>query len=874
MSLLTRLALWLHAALLRCYPRLFRTTFEEEMGDLFAEAVQGAAEPRQVVVLLLRELRDWPFSCLREHLYERKHYMPDPHQAPPASGWGAFAVAFPFLVPFALFMVNPAGFLVLPIILIAGVIIAWLRRWPGWIVVWLGFLIVIGQNWLPSFLLGPRYFNNPAPSLLSYALPNIVLPILWYVAVYFVILRWPRHGLLVGLPFISMPWAFSMEFASQAMSAVVYGAHVLLIALFAMAIYVQRRIVGDVWLFYLAAIVPGAIITGGAVLFSPGMESAWRMYGGHVLEAVVPFMVILVLATLHAWSRERGSRALRATAILATGSAITYTVLLAFPRLVMPSLFDSRHDTILDVSATFWLLGALITLWGAWRLRAHLQSGQRRHLANLTLLLLLLPFIQHPNLLSDTIRSMTYRQRTTSALHELLPAFSSADGLLTTATVAGLLLLPFTIAHLRRRTDAFSPTTTTGLRDWWQQRGEQSVERATPSRRMSSRRKRLAVLISVPLLIGAGAFLAFVFIPLQLEAEPYTAQVALGDLDGDGDLDVVLANTRRLLPTGDNSVLHNDGSGAFTLSTHAGQGASAVVLFDISGNGYPDILFGGWGPQQHTNDGQRLQITRVSVLPLSPESGGAFQSLATGDLNGDGYTDVFAGVCCGTGISNFPQPNVWVPPANRVLFGTQTGLTTGGQALGVRGTEAVALGDLDGDGDLDAFVGNTQSNGEELQNDQPNEVWLNDGQGRFSDSGQLLGRQRTYSVALGDVDGDGDLDALVGNEGADELWLNDGQGRFTLARQSWSGRRTMQVFLIDLDGDGDLDAVTGHELSTTFAWYRQAIIWWNDGTGAFTRDRQRIFYGPNAALAIGDVTGDGRLNIVAGAIDAITILYP
>jgi hypothetical protein len=873
MSLLTRFALWLHGALLRCYPRHFRATFEEEMGDLFAEAVQDAAEPRQVVALLLRELHDWPFSCLREHLYERKQYMPEPHQAPPASGWDAFAAAFPFLVPFALFTVNPAGFLVMPVILIAGVIIAWLRRWPGWIVTWLGFIILLAQNWLPLPLLGPGYVNDPTPSLIAYALPNIFLPIFWYAIIYLVIRRWPRQGLLVGLPFISMPWAFSMEFASEAMSAVVYGANFLLIALFAIAIYLQRRIAGDVWLFYLAAIIPGAIITGGAVLFSPGMESALRMYGGNVLEAVVPFMVILILATLHAWSRERGSRALRATAVLAIGSAITYTVLLAFPRLIMPSLFDSRHDAILDVSASLWLLGALITLGGAWRLRAHLQAGQRRHLANLTLLLLVLPFTQRPNLLSSTIRSMTYRQQTTSALHEFLPAFSSADGILTTVAVAGLLLLPFTIAQLRRHTDAFPPTTPAGLRPWWQWRERPSAS-AQPYRRTSSRRQRFTALMAIPLLIAACAFLALVFIPLQLEAEPYTAQVALGDLDGDGDLDAVLANTRRLLPTGDNSVLHNDGSGAFTLSTHAGQGGSAVVLFDISGNGYPDILFGGWGPQQYTNDGQRLQVTRVPSMAPPPDLGGSVQSLATGDLNGNGYTDVFAAVCCGTGISNFPQQNVWVPPANRVLLGGESGLTSGEQALGVRGSEAVALGDLDGNGDLDAFVGNTQSGGEELQNDQPNEVWLNDGNGHFSDSGQLLGRQRTYSVALGDVDGDGNLDALVGNEGADELWLNDGQGNFRLAEQSWSRRRTLQVFLIDLDGDGDLDAVTGHELSTTFAWYRQAIIWWNDGTGAFTRDRQRIFYGPNAALAIGDVTGAGRPNIVAGAIDTITILYP
>ena len=79
----------------------------------------------------------------------------------------------------------------------------------------------------------------------------------------------------------------------------------------------------------------------------------------------------------------------------------------------------------------------------------------------------------------------------------------------------------------------------------------------------------------------------------------------------------------------------------------------------------------------------------------------------------------------------------------------------------------MALGDLDGDGDLDAFVGNDK---------QGNRVWLNDGRGRFSDSGRSLGSSSSRALALGDLDGDGTLDAFAGNGfpigQANEVWLN------------------------------------------------------------------------------------------------------
>jgi hypothetical protein len=88
---------------------------------------------------------------------------------------------------------------------------------------------------------------------------------------------------------------------------------------------------------------------------------------------------------------------------------------------------------------------------------------------------------------------------------------------------------------------------------------------------------------------------------------------------------------------------------------------------------------------------------------------------------------------------------------------------------------------MDGDGDQDAFVANIYS--------QANKVWVNDGDGTFSDFGQSLGSSDSFAVALGDVDGDGDLDAFVANiySQANKVWLHD------------------FYCFADIDEDGDVD---------------------------------------------------------------------
>ena len=88
-------------------------------------------------------------------------------------------------------------------------------------------------------------------------------------------------------------------------------------------------------------------------------------------------------------------------------------------------------------------------------------------------------------------------------------------------------------------------------------------------------------------------------------------------------------------------------------------------------------------------------------------------------------------------------------------------------------TYAAVLGDLDGDGDSDAYLANGENEG-----GVPDTVWLNDGSGTFFDSVQQPFELETDFVTLGDLDGDGDLDAVTEVFAA----FTDGKGNFTYRR--------------------------------------------------------------------------------------------
>ena len=316
---------------------------------------------------------------------------------------------------------------------------------------------------------------------------------------------------------------------------------------------------------------------------------------------------------------------------------------------------------------------------------------------------------------------------------------------------------------------------------------------------------------------GDQTFAAPVYYPVPLQE--VVGEVALSDFDFDGDLDAFATIRGSFDQMTKIKVWRNNGNGTFAapIEFPTGQGPAGIVIADFTGDGKPDVITANYG-------GSSISILRHNGLTgnsagfLPPVTFNAInhaEKIATGDVNGDGILDVVVGEVVGigplatlavminTGNGNFAAP---------VIYDAAPG--------GRFGSSAVALADLDNDGDLDLIGGGLYENGS-IDNGAVT-IRRNNGSGTFGSAEIILISNPNFvsqpkEITTGFLNGDGfrDIVAAVPSGRAIEGFVvvnSNGSGGFNTPVYHEASQQTFDVAVIDLDNDGHNDVITCRKL--------------------------------------------------------------
>ena len=360
---------------------------------------------------------------------------------------------------------------------------------------------------------------------------------------------------------------------------------------------------------------------------------------------------------------------------------------------------------------------------------------------------------------------------------------------------------------------------------------------------------------------------------VPVDSDLHALGSTMADIDNDGDLDVIVA-----VEHGVNRLYLNDGTGKLTYKAGAlgetPHDNEHVVAADFNQDGWLDLVFVAEDDRQPSlffgEEGANF-TDQTQRLPAKSEG----NALAVADVNGDGLPDIVVGNTAemrnGKVVAN-PQNFLWLNdkdnPGN-FIDATETRLPQLANQ-----TQHLSLVDINNDGSLDMVVANQSP---------PNQLLLNDGQGYFRDAPSLIPADiplETRQAHVADFTGDGSPDILLFNltsnnhdwdkDPQTRLYINDGNGKFTDATEGRIPYNSYSVYSgipIDLNQDGHMDFLAGAIQIPGFVPLRvRAYI--NNGKGTFSDETHRFIpeqtVGLSWGMSKGDLNGDGKDDVFIG----------
>ena len=347
------------------------------------------------------------------------------------------------------------------------------------------------------------------------------------------------------------------------------------------------------------------------------------------------------------------------------------------------------------------------------------------------------------------------------------------------------------------------------------------------------------------------------------------------DYDGDGFLDLYITNTR----DAQNALFRNNGDGTFTnVAEQAGvtseTGNTAVVAGDIDNDGCADlILAGDGGFQGNDPSGFRVYVNNCDgAFNDISETAGIERpvvswSLALGDVNNDGYLDLYAAGFVATGISFDHRDRLYLNNGDR----TFTDVTDKAGIEGELATCSALFSDYNRDGWTDIFIANCffdlvrtellRNNGDGTFTDVAFDAGL-----AFSPSGHPLDYDRDSRMALafGDYDLDGDLDVFAPGRTDKPMFKNNGDGTYTAVGEQEVGLASgefgasLAASFADFDNDRYPDAFYIDVLDNSIPMGTLRV---NRADGSFFEAAEYLIIFPGGA-ATGDYDNDGFVDLV------------